>query len=127
MRPSPFSFCVRVTLMTAVSLAAVNLLVLVIRFPAYAALPACVIAWRNRGNWRLSTAHGSARASSIMELISLGMIGRGRGGMILGTTGYLDPPGKGEALAALFSPGLPSTLAVRLFLAGFFGKQWMED
>lgn len=126
MRLRPFSLIVRLTLIVAVCLTAVNLLVLAVRFPAYAALPLGYAAWKRLGRWRLSTAHGQARASGLADLLARGMLGS-RGGLILGTTGYMEPPGMADGLAALFNVSLPSTLAVRLFLASFFGKQWMGE
>ena len=119
-----YSLILRCTLMLAVALTVCNLLALAVRFPTYAAIPAGYFAVKSFRRWQLSDAHGSARASGLADLLTRGMIG-GRGGLILGTTGYLEPPSKGEAVAGLFSPALPSTLAVRYFLAAFCGRHWM--
>jgi hypothetical protein len=123
----PYAFGVRILLILAVLITGLNLLAIAARFPFFAAAILGFIAWKRARRWQLSTAYGSARPAGLGDLIQRGMIGS-RGGLILGTTAYLEPPGKAEALAALVDFELPSSaLAVRLFLAGFLGKQWMEN
>ena len=58
-------------------IAACNLIALTVRYPLYAVLPAVIIARKDFGRWRLSAAHGSARASTVTDLVARGMIGRG--------------------------------------------------
>jgi hypothetical protein len=118
------AFVCRLTLGLAVCLAAVNLLAIALRFPLLAAVPLGVVAYRRLTRWETSDAYGSARASGVADLWQHGLLGED--GLIMGSCGFIDPPGKAEGLRALFVPSLPSTLACRLFLAAFFGKPWME-
>jgi hypothetical protein len=126
MRFYPGSSVIRGLLVLAVGVAALNLLALAIRFPLLAAVPLGVVAWKKLHRWQVSDAYGNARPSGWADLWHNGLIGGGDDGLIMGTCGYVEPPTRAEGLAALFSPAMPSTLAVRLFLAAFFGKQWME-
>ena len=79
MRLRPFSLCRPPDARAGGGHHRLNLLALAVRFPFYAAVPLGVVAWKNLGRWRLSTAHGSARAVRHRRPAARGMIGGAAG------------------------------------------------
>lgn len=126
MRFDPAAFFIRCVLMLSVGLIGLNLVAIAARFPTVLGGIAVLLFYRRLRlrRWRGGgDAYGSARASSIGELSRAGMLGDD--GLILGTCGYMGRPTRWQGLRALFST-MPAPLACRLFLAAFFGKQWMD-
>lgn len=117
-----YALAVRLTLIASAALIACNLFALAARFPALFLVPMGYFAWRNLHRTHPSDTHGSARPSSLNELVERRMVGH-RGGLILGSTGYMDSPTPSHGVAALFSTELPTPLACRLFLDGLFGVE----
>lgn len=121
-RPGP-SLC-RLLLVLAVCLVCVNLLGLGLRYPGLLLILIGFVAWKRINGQEPGDSHGSARASGFGELWRHRLLGSE--GLIMGTGGYIEPPGWKEAVRALFSP-LPPRLACQLFLAGFLGRRWSDD
>lgn len=123
MRFSPVAFLIRGVLMSAVGIVALDLLALVLRFPAGAGLGLLVLAYRRWHRWQRSDAYGSARSSGLADLLAHGMLGDN--GLVLGTCGYLPRTTRLAGIRALFST-LPSPVACRVFFAAFLGPRWLE-
>ena len=113
------SLIVRLILITAIGLAVAGLALFAIRFPGIVVIVVVLRLfvppmWRGGGYDK-----GTARLATLGELAANGLLSRSRNAVILGRTGYTASPTRGEALHALFSPGCPGWVAVRVFLAAF--------
>lgn len=118
------AIAIRCLLMMAVVIIAINLLALMLHFPACFGLIVIVTGWRRmRGRYLGGDAYGSARLATLADLWRNNLLSDD--GIVLGDCGYMQRPTRREGVRALFSM-LPSPIACRLFLAAFFGRKWME-
>ena len=116
----------RIVLLASCLLTGFGLSLLAARFPAAALLLLAVGFWQRSRQWRGSgSSHGTAHSASQIELYRSGLLSPR--GLILGRSSLASPPTRSEALRALFSPWVPSSLACGLFLAAFFRRSWRGD
>ncbi len=118
----------RVWLLIVSVITAASLAIASICYPALGLIAAAIIVFRRfRGRRGSGYAHGTARSGDFSDLLSRGLLGDGGTRMILGRAGFIDPPGKLQAVRALLSHRIPSALACRLFLAAFLGPKWCRN
>jgi type IV secretion system protein VirD4 len=122
-RPRPLALACRFLLTGSVGMAGLSAAALAIKFPVYAAIPVGLIVYRQWKQWKGGGyVHGTARATCYGELLAHRYVGHDEG-LIVGTAGYVDPPGKLEGLAALLNPAINSVTACSLAVDSLLGSR----
>jgi type IV secretion system protein VirD4 len=119
------AFFARLLLIAACVVITYAAVVASLRYKPLAGMLLAFLTWRQIRGWRGSGwAHGTARWAGMLDLFKGGLLAES--GLILGRVDA-EPPTRGQALGLLFSPGLDSAMACRLFLAAFLGGRWAAD
>lgn len=114
------SVACRLVFLLACLIFAVSVGLLAVNLPTVVLLIAGAVAWRTRYRWRLSGSQGTATMTRAIELAKAKMLDDDPHGLIVGRVGFCDPPTRKEAVEALLSPRIDSSLACDIFAAAFF-------
>ena len=116
----------RTVLRLACCCVAFGLFMIGLRVPVALLVLAVGVGWnRIRGVAASGWSHGTARVSSVGDLIRSNMLGED--GLILGTTGIMSRPSFWEGLFALWSARTSAVLACHLFLSSLGRKLCVDD
>jgi type IV secretion system protein VirD4 len=123
---SLWAVAIRLLLLLAVAIFLFNAILLGLAYQAYGIIALLGVTYHmTRPRWRASGSHGTARVSGLGDLLAGRLLCRH--GLVLGRAGQTARPTKGQALRALFWPGVPSEWAVRQFCAAFFRSRQAGD